>query len=190
VLSTLDPGFLEIPQRILDLIPPRANSTEGGIAELFAKRTTPVFDPVAAATVASDLTISALLDPNRDARLAQFHAENANNPSLTEVLSALSEVALRHESGYRAAITRATRSVLVGRLFDLAANPDAAFEVRDEATEALRRLSARLGDVTGTDSSEIASRHAAREEIERFLARPAATRTKPHMLEIPPGPPI
>jgi hypothetical protein len=190
VLSTLDPGFLEIPQRILDLIPPRANSTEGGIAELFEKRTTPVFDPVAAATVASDLTISALLDPNRDARLAQFHAENGDNPSLTEVLSALSDVALRRESGYRAAITRATRSVLVGRLLDLAANPDAAFEVRDEATEALRRLSARLVDVTGTDSSEVASRHAAREEIERFLARPAATRTRPHLLEIPPGPPI
>jgi hypothetical protein len=190
VLSTLDAGFLEIPQRILDLIPPRANSTESGIAELFEKQTTPVFDPVAAAMVASDLTISALLDPNRDARLAQFHAESTENPSLDEVLSALSDIALRREQGYRAAITRGTRSVLISRLCDLAANPDAAFAVRDEASEALRRLRARLAEVSGADSSEIASRHAAREEIERFLARPAAPRTRPHMLAIPPGPPI
>jgi hypothetical protein len=190
VLSTLDPSFLEIPQRILDLMPPRANSTESGIAELFDKRTTPVFDPIAAATVASDLTISTLLDPNRDARLVQFHAENSDNPSLSEVLTAVMDVALRQERGYRAAVTRATRSVLISRLFDLAANPDAAFEVRDEATEALRRLHAKLTDVTGADASEIANRHATRDEIERFLARPAATRTKPHMPEIPPGPPI
>src|ERR1043165_562074 len=50
VLSTLEPSFLEIPQRILNLIPPRADTTEGGVAELFEHRTTPAFDPVSAAT--------------------------------------------------------------------------------------------------------------------------------------------
>lgn len=140
--------------------------------------------------MASDLTISALLDPNRDARLAQLHAENGENPSLAEVLTALTDVALRRGSGYRAAITRATRSVLISRLFDLAASPDAAFEVRDEASEALRRMNARLSAAPCEDSSEIASRHATHDEIERFLARPSAPRARPHLPGIPPGPPI
>src|SRR5204863_7547801 len=43
VLSTLEPSFLELPQRILDLIPPRADTTEDGVAERFEHRTTPTF---------------------------------------------------------------------------------------------------------------------------------------------------
>ncbi|MEO8036531.1 MAG: zinc-dependent metalloprotease, partial [Acidobacteriota bacterium] len=67
VLSTLSTEFLLIPQRIVDLIPPRAPGYEGGTAELFDKKTTPAFDPVAAAMTAADVTIAALLDPRRDA---------------------------------------------------------------------------------------------------------------------------
>src|SRR5207248_2994026 len=39
VVSTLDPKFLVLPQRILDVIPPRAYGYEGGVAELFDKKT-------------------------------------------------------------------------------------------------------------------------------------------------------
>src|SRR5947209_1383448 len=62
VMATLDPKFLVLPQRILDVIPPRAYGYEGGTAELFEKKTAPVFDPVAAATASIDITMSALLD--------------------------------------------------------------------------------------------------------------------------------
>ncbi|HWW62242.1 MAG TPA: zinc-dependent metalloprotease, partial [Thermoanaerobaculia bacterium] len=101
VLSTIDPEFLAIPQRVIDLIPPRAFGYEGGIAELFPKHTTPAFDPIAAATVAADMTISGLLDPRRAARLVQFHAENAQNPSLTVVIEAAIVASMTSGSGYR-----------------------------------------------------------------------------------------
>ncbi|HEX3108867.1 MAG TPA: zinc-dependent metalloprotease, partial [Thermoanaerobaculia bacterium] len=65
VMSTLDPKFLVLPQRILDVIPPRAYGHEGGTAELFEKKTAPVFDPIAAATASIDITMTALLDPHR-----------------------------------------------------------------------------------------------------------------------------
>ncbi len=191
VLSTIEPKFLALPQRIIDLIPPRASGTEGGVAELFPHRTTPAFDPIAAATTAADLTIAALLDPRRDARLVQFHAENAANPPLSEVLDRLIGVAMRSGSGYEGAVARATRSLVAERLMDLVTNADADPQVRAEATAALRRFSKSLSAAAPADDApEIANRTATREDIERFLARPAEPRKKPAPLAIPEGPPI
>jgi hypothetical protein len=185
LVDTLDPAFLALPQRIVDLIPPRAFGYEGGIAELFARRTTPAFDPIAAATMSADVTISALLDPRRAARLVQFHAENSANPGFMEIADALVGAAVRE-----GAITRATRSLLTTRLMELAANRDADPQVRAEASEGLRRLAARLTEKGVTDTSEIASRRATRDDIERFLARPDEPRKQPIPPPIPPGPPI
>jgi hypothetical protein len=191
VLSTLDAGFLAFPQRILDLIPPRAFGYEQGTAELFEKKTAPAFDPVAAATSAADLAIKVLIESHRSARLVEFHAENGANPSMTEVTNAMIDVAMVHERGYRGAITRATRSLLATRLMELASNREADAQVRAEASEALRRLSARCRSVMGIeDDAEVASRHATRDDIERFLARPDEPRKQPIPPAIPPGPPI
>lgn len=189
VSSTLDPRFLEIPQRILDLIPPRAYGSEGGTAERFDGRATPVFDPVSAAMASASITYDALLDPRRAARLVLFHAENPANPSFHELIDSLITIVSRPETGLRAAINRASCRMLSAHLMDLGNDADADPQVRAEASEGLRRLSARMsGDVT--DLSERAHRHAVREEIERFLARPAAPRSRPRPVEVPPGPPI
>jgi len=175
ILSTLEPKFLAIPQRIIDVIPPRAFGYETGIAELFEKRTTPVFDPISAATTSADITISALLDPQRCARLIAFHEENAENPGMSEVADKLIE-----RSMGESAIAFSVRALLAERLMELASNEKADAHVRAEATEALRRMSAKL---------DVKSR-AVRDDIERFLNRPAETRTKPKLPEVPPGPPI
>ncbi|HYM62068.1 MAG TPA: zinc-dependent metalloprotease [Thermoanaerobaculia bacterium] len=200
-IETLDPQFLVIPQRILDLIPPRAFGYEAGVAELFEKNTAPAFDPIAAAMASADITLAALLDRHRCARLAEFHAENAENPSLGEVLDTLLDVAApagrsdhakRASAGYPAAIVRAERALIARRLMDLAADAAAADEVRAESSEALRKLSARLGANVDrvADASERASRRAVHDDIERFLARPAEPAKPPKALRIPPGPPI
>ena len=81
-----------LPPRILDLIPPAAYGYRGGIPELFPHETGPVFDPVAAATIAADLAVTGLLQPARAARLELFHARDAANPGFDEVVRAL----LRH----------------------------------------------------------------------------------------------
>jgi len=78
------------------------------------------------------------------------------------------------------AIAYSVRALLAQRLMELASNTNSDAHVRGEATEALRRLAATL---------DIKSR-ALREDIDRFLTRPAET-TKPAKLpEVPPGPPI
>ena len=181
ILSTLDPKFLAIPQRIIDLIPPRAHGYEYGIAELFEKHTAPAFDPISAATASADITISALLDPSRCARLIAFHEENADNPAMSEVLDKLIDTTF--PVGGQApspVLSSAVRALLAERLMDLAANPDADALVRAEASDALRRFSAKLDPKS----------RALRDDIERFLARPAETRKTPKLPEVPPGPPI
>src|SRR5581483_1508261 len=177
LLSTLDPKFLALPQRIIDLIPPRAFGYEGGIAELFEKKTAPAFDPVAAAETSADITIAALMEPHRCARLFEFHAENADNPSMAEVVDRLIDSAMR---------SSIVRSLIAQRMMDLAANEKASAAVRAEAAEGLRRFSARLAE----GKADLASCHLVRDEIERFLARPAEMRKPARLPEIPPGPPI
>src|SRR5436190_1178884 len=132
----------------------------------------------AAATTSADITVSALLDPARCARLTQ-----QNELPLREVLDSLIDIASREGR-----ITRATRTLIFVRLAELAANRDADPQVRAEAGEALRRLSARLTPVS--DSAENAHRAMTRDDIKRFLERPAEAWQAPKLPEIPPGPPI
>ena len=185
VLSTLEPSFLQLPQRVIDLIPPRAFGYERGTAELFEHRTAPAFDPLSAALASADITLGALLDPRRAARMDEFHSENAQYPAFTELLDRLVDLETR-DAG---AITRATSALAVTRLMDLASMRDADAQVRAEAAEGLRRMARKLGTAS-TDPAEIAHRHALRDDIQRFLERPDQPRTQPRPPEVPPGPPI
>ncbi|HUP60616.1 MAG TPA: zinc-dependent metalloprotease [Thermoanaerobaculia bacterium] len=179
VLATLDPEFLAIPQRIVDLIPPPSYAHGDPNTELFPRRTDPVFDPIAAAMTSVDLTLAALLDPARCARLVR-----QNELPMREVTDALVSLAMQ-----QGPIARATRSLLVTRLSELAANRDADDQVRAEAVDALRRLGERLR-ATAADHAENAHRRATRDDIERFLNRPAEPWQPPRPPAIPPGPPI
>jgi hypothetical protein len=178
VMATLDPDFLEIPKRIRDLIPPPSYAHGDANTELFPRRTDPTFDPIAAAMTSADITVTALLDSARAARLAQ----QEDNLTLREVLDALVGIASR-----QGAITRATRTLIMTRLAQLANNREADPQAGAEAVDALRRLSSALPSVS--DTAENAHRRATRDEIERFLARPE-TWQPPVIPAIPAGPPI
>src|SRR5215204_485146 len=143
VLDTIKVEELAVPPRILRLIPPRAFGYEGGTQELFPKRTDPAFDPVAAAVVSADLAVSRLLEPSRAARLIQFHALDRANPDFREVVDALVARTWRvpaPRNEYHATVGRAVQTLIVTRLMDLAADPDASPHVRAVATEALRDI--------------------------------------------------
>ncbi|MDE3251846.1 MAG: zinc-dependent metalloprotease, partial [Bacteroidota bacterium] len=73
-LNCLSPEALTLPDRIMQLIPPRP-PLYYGVGELFAKRTGMSFDPVAAAEALTDYELSFLFHPERANRLAQFKAQ-------------------------------------------------------------------------------------------------------------------
>jgi hypothetical protein len=182
VIETLDPEALKVPERILELIPPVAfGYGRGGTLEWFDKRTGPVFDPLSAASIAADLTVSGLLQHERAARLITFHARSAENPTLADVMNELIKKAwTRPPDAYSQQVARTTQWVIVSRLMDLASNADAMPQVRFTATAALRNISAAIG--SGPD--------AMKDEIERFLRRPDPTNRKTDPLATPPGDPI
>src|ERR1044071_8740373 len=143
VLDTLKVEELTVPPRILQLLPPRAFGYEGGTQELFAKRTDPAFDPIAAAVVSADLAVSRLLEPNRAARLMQFHALDKSNPDFFEVVYEIVKRTWREPvpgDEYKASVQRAVQSLVVTRLMDLPADDEASPQVREAATEGLRWL--------------------------------------------------
>jgi len=186
-LETLEPAFLAIPPRILDLIPPPAFGEEDG-GERFGRATTPLFDPVAAARASAAITLNALLHPARAARLVRFHDEDPGRPPLTEVTRAVVTRAAA-TGGPHPGLRRAVREVAVARLIEVASDPATDATVRAAYEAALRDLARRLRAVPGT-GIDGADRRATAEAIDRFLTRPAPPRQPTPVPSVPPGPPI
>ncbi|RUL86499.1 DUF5117 domain-containing protein [Tautonia sociabilis] len=190
VLATIDPETLVLPDRLLALIPPRPFGYQGGTAESFSGHTGPTFDPVAAASIAADLAVSGLLRRERAARLIDYHSRDESYPDFNEVVGALVDRAWRDgapASGSVGAIRRAVQSLVVTRLMELADDDEAAPEVRATATEALRGI---LDRVDPDDGPDPAPRRAIRDDITRFLERPAPVRSRAEPPPAPPGDPI
>jgi acetamidase/formamidase len=190
ILETLDPEELKIPSRILDLIPPTAFGHEGGTAELFTKQTGPTFDPLAAATVAADLAISALLQPQRAARLIEFEYRDIERPGFDVVLEKLHQTVWKSPPGKWEihGVRDAIRHLHATRLMELAANDAASPQVRARATVALRKILDQIApDLEHGVFPDWNTIHA---EITRFLNRPDATHRRDTPLPAPPGDPI
>ena len=187
LLETLTVDTLRIPERILRLIPPAASGYGGGTAERFDRRTDPTFDPLGAAAIAADVSVTALLQRERAARAVEQHGRDAAIPGFGEIVASLVRATwsgARPADGYGQALQETVQSVVVQRLMDLSADGQASAQVRAEASAGLRRIK--------TVSAAIPTAHAAaaREDIARFLARPADTYKKTEPLPTPPGEPI
>jgi acetamidase/formamidase len=192
ILETLDPKELMIPARILDLIPPTAFGHDGGTAELFSNRTGRTFDPIAAATIAADLAISALLQPQRAQRLVEFEARNRSNPGFDEVLKALKDRAWadRPADPRLAAIQDAVKHVYVGRLMELAGSEAASPQVRSIAGAGLTSIRTMTDLAQARNQPMSADDSAIRTQIIRFFNRPDPTYRPTEPLPAPPGDPI
>lgn len=192
VLETITPEELAIPEQILTLIPPMAAGTGSSRSELFSKRTRPVFDPLGAAEIAADMTISGLLEPNRAARLITFNSRDRSNPHFSEVVSELVNSGWRSKppaNAYQAEIRRTVQNVIVADLVKLASNEDAQAQVAAAAEDGLRQILSLL-KARDPGKAESAFDRLLIEEINRFLTRPAAPGKQNETLPEPPGDPI
>src|SRR2546421_887255 len=85
VLATLKPEVLALPEILLKMIPPRPPGYERD-REHFKTRSGPSFDAFAPAEAAAQHALRFLLNPDRAARLIEFHSRCGENPSLNEVI--------------------------------------------------------------------------------------------------------
>jgi hypothetical protein len=193
VLSVLDPATLDLPESVLAQIPPRPPEFER-TRELFQGRTDPVLDPLGAAATAADMVVTALLQPERAARLVDFHRRDVMQPGFEVILEGLIDrvfdssapISRRHEE-----IWRVVQTVTVDGMIELSSNPAAAPEVRARVDAALNSVGSHLVASVDVDSDDSSHRAALAALISRYQGRSLA----PEPLAIdapspPPGDPI
>ena len=198
LMRTLRADELTVPASVADLIPPRP-AGYGRHRELFPRYTGSTFDRITPAVVAADLTVSALLRPDRAARLVEQHAVDGNLPGLVEVIDALVEATFGEpfSAGYRIELQRAVQRVVVDRLIRLASVSPMA-QVRAVAAHWLEDVLEEIrGRLLPTDAAGDFDRvaHAAhgsalRRDIIRFLEAPAEGAEAWETPPAPPGSPI
>jgi hypothetical protein len=145
LLKAIQPGNLTIDKKLLNLIPPRPLGYPEN-PELFPGRTGLTFDPLGAAETVANLTISLILNPERAARLEDYTSRDNSYPGLAEVLDRLISATWRADelTGPEAAIQKVVNDVVLYHLFRLAADDQAAPEVRAVAAMTLDGLKSRL----------------------------------------------
>lgn len=190
LLATMEPLALAIPRDLLAILPPRAGGATRG--ETFPSRTSPTFDPLAAAETAAGHTMSLLLNPNRAARLIANRVLVPDAPTLDEVIDALLDrtwKATPSGDPYLAELHRIAADVALHHLMVLAANTSASNQVRATAALKIEELRQWVTSAEATDSGQRAHLYFAGKQIEHYQAEPSQfLATTP--LEAPPGAPI
>lgn len=183
VLKTLSPEFLTLPEPLLKLLPPRPPGLPA-TRDSFPSRTQPAFDPIMAAESAADLTLSDLFIPQRAARLVEYSARDPKNLTLGAVIDAALATTGKSPryTGLTQAVQRAVYVRTVEALLSLAANTNAAAEVRAITQAKLADLR-RHSDAASPTDAYLAHR------IDLFFTEPAKF-APAEPIEAPPGMPI
>ena len=191
VLATLRPATLALPEPLLEMIPPRPPDYERG-REHFKIHTSPAFDALAPAEGAAQHTLQFLFNTERAARLVEFHARDAANPGLQEVLDAIVTATWKapHPNGYAGEVARTVDSVVLYDLLSLANNERATTQVRAVASRDAEQLKGWLNANKAVgDAAQQAHMAYAAAQIEQFQKDPKKLElTAP--AEPPDGPPI
>jgi len=164
---------------------PQINGGIGG-GGTFSGRAGPVFDLLSAADVAADLTLSALLHPQRATRLVEFHRRDPDMLGLKDVLDAVEgKLFTPVEEMRHQAISETVRTRFVSALIALSVHMEASDAVRAISEDKLYELTSRLSNSGNTHDAWLSGR------IEAHLGRgidqgpTMQTRT-----QTPPGSPI
>jgi hypothetical protein len=191
VLDALEPEELAIPERILDLMAPRAYGYET-TNRYFGTSAAPAFDQIGAARTLSTMIVENLLAPQRIARLVAFNARNSDSPLPEDVIQRIIERTWGALPGGRnAALRRAVQRVVADELIDLAANQEATVEARAAAEWGLHRITDVIRNrTTALLPAEEAHQTLVREEISRFMNRRFDSTKRSESLPAPPGTPI
>jgi len=189
--ATLKPSELTIPKKILDLLPPRPPGY-GMHRELFPRTTGEGFDPINPASIAAEVTIGFVLQPDRAARMVAQNAVDQALPGLGEVIDRLIKATFDQPTSgtYEAEVRRATERVLVDRVMWLAQSAPNA-QVRAIASLKLDRIRARstTAGATTMAESERAHRSLMAADIKRFLERPVNDAMSARVMPPSPAPP-
>ncbi|MAW79242.1 MAG: hypothetical protein CMI63_03310 [Parvularcula sp.] len=192
LVETLDPSALVIPTSVLDQMtaPMGAfNGNSGG--EVFETSAHPMFDLASAADAAASITINALLNPARAARLEEQHRRNASALGFGDVLNAIDAEVFTTTTPSQQMLADVVQDRFVSSLITLSLDETAAPSARSKAEAKLRAIGNRLEPSLFSGANAREHNAWLRERIEAHLNRPAAAvSVSMPAMEIPPGSPI
>jgi hypothetical protein len=190
LLTTIRPDALELPERLLNLIPPPAHGYSR-TKEDFMRHTGLTFDPLGAAESAANLTVRMILNPERASRLVEQHARNSQIPGLGEVIRQLMSATWEAtpEAGMRGEIRRVVDSVVLYYLMALSKDESASTQARAIAGRGLEELRKWLVAPRTGDGSSQAHWSSSAGQIRRFQENPKEFQMAAPV-EAPPGQPI
>ncbi len=184
ILKTLSPSVLTLPNRIVQLIPPRPPMFNG-VGEVFPKRTGMSFDPLAAAEALTHFELSFLFNAERANRLVQLKAM-AGTPGWDDVLDAIINATWKAapEKGLAREVQKQTQQMVLTWLIALSQNEQSNYAVQSISHNRLALLKKYAENMVkaGTDIAHFGY------AIER-INNPKEISLPEHK-EIPPGAPI
>ena len=192
VLETIKPEALAVPESLLRLIPPRPAGYPR-TREDFRIRTQPVFDALGPVEAAADHVSNFLLNQERAARLVQFHARDARNPGLPEVIDKIFLATWKAPAakGYAGEIQHSVNTIILTDLMALASGERAHNQVRAIASWKLEQLKTWLTSQTRLtpDENHRAFLYYSLDQIKRFQEDPKKMNLTPPLAP-PDGQPI
>ena len=131
MLKTLSAEKLTMPERIVELIPPRPIGYYDS-RELFNSHTDPTFDPIGAAETAAAMSAKLLFNTERAARLVSAEARSTDNLGLGDMLDTVIDRTWKQpvEKGYEGAVQNTINHVVLYQMMNLAADENASSQVR------------------------------------------------------------
>ena len=184
-LDCLSPDLLTMPDKIMQMIPPRP-PLYYGVGELFAKRTGMSFDPMAAAEALTDYELGFLFHPERANRLAQFKAQ-ANTMGWDDVLDAIINKTWKApvQRGLKGEVQLQTQQMVLTWMIGLSQSDNANYIVKSICFDRLQSLKQYATQMKNSNAALKAHYSYA---IER-ISKPKDIALPQHK-EIPPGAPI
>ncbi|MFT5303035.1 MAG: hypothetical protein ACI814_003852, partial [Mariniblastus sp.] len=187
LLKTLKPSELVIDANLLTAISPRPYSSIRD-SEILTSQTGRIFDPLAAAKIAANLTINELLRNERLARMARQAALNPQQPRPSTLINLLILESWQPTNDPRELqVSRVVRDTVVKKLMGLVDNQNTDTEVHLAAFAGLNSI---IGLAPNQDASDFQFMQMLNWRIKRFLERPHAVMPSPKSLDTPPGSPI
>lgn len=190
LLETIDPAFLELPERIIALIPPPPLGYSRD-REMFKINTGMTFDPIAAAEASAANTIALILDPMRLARVLEHHARNKEQLSVPQLLDQVFAViqGRKTTTPMQEEINRMVEKNALHHLLQLAGDAAVQQQVAAAALAKVAALEKQYQGATTANPNAEAHRIYLLAQISRFRANPSEYKV-PDMPALPDGAPI
>lgn len=193
LLATLDPAALDVPEALIPALSAGWSGDGDRQFEIEVMRTPggTVFDPLVAADVAAQVTLGAVLAPDRLARLADQHRRDAAIPGIGELAERLIGLAVRPPAAPRlAAVRRTVGTRILMALARAAQDAGTGSEAALRIDQALDDWAAAQAGARIADRDDRAWALAMARLLHDREARAAAIARETAVPAVPPGMPI